>query len=100
VLEHEGKEENRHSFREKRGALVKEENVRAINTPGNEFLEKKQELFNLYLKMPVQFKEDWQLFRKLCREQGVEFEDVLGNLIFQFNKGKIAFKGDLVPDEQ
>ena len=79
---------------------MKEGNVRAINTPENEFLEKKQELFNLYLKMPVQFKEDWKLFRNLCRKQGAEFEDVLGNLIIQFNKEKIAFKGDLVPDEQ
>jgi hypothetical protein len=73
---------------------------RAINTPVNEFLEKKQELFNLYLKMPVQFKEEWQLFRKNCKKQGVEFEDVLGDLIIQFNKGKMAFKGDLVSDEQ
>ncbi len=79
---------------------MKDVNDRAINTPENEFLEKKQELFNLYLKMPVQFKEDWKLFRKRCKKQGVEFEDVLGDLIIQFNKGKIAFKGDLVPDEQ
>ena len=63
-----------------------------INTPENEFLVKKQELFNLYLKMPVQFKADWRLFRKRCKEQGFEFEDVLGNLIIQFNKGKISFK--------
>ena len=67
-------------------------NVRAINTPENEFLEKKQELFNLYLKMPVQFKSDWKLFRKRCKEQGLEFEDVLGNLIIQFNEQRISFK--------
>jgi hypothetical protein len=79
---------------------VKEVNARVINTPENEFLEKKQELFNLYLKMPVQFKEDWQLFRKRCKKQGFEFEDVLGDLIIQFNKGKIAFTGEQVPDEQ
>ncbi len=68
-----------------------------INTPPNEFLEKKQELFNLYLKMPVQFKKDYELFRKLVREQGFEHEDVLGNLIIQFNKGKISFKRKLGP---
>ena len=73
---------------------------RFINTPENEFLEKKQELFNLYLKMPVQFKEDWKLFRKRCKKQGFEFEDVLGDLIIQFNKGNITFKGESVPDEQ
>ena len=74
--------------------------VRAITTPENEFLERKQELFNLYLKMPVQFKADWQLFRKRCRKQGFEFEDVLGDLIIQFNKGRISCKGVLVPDER
>jgi hypothetical protein len=79
---------------------LKEVNARAIKTPKNEFLEKKQELFNLYLKMPVQFKEAWKLFRKHCKKQGLEFEDVLGDLIIQFNKGKIAFKGESVPDEQ
>lgn len=79
---------------------MKEENKRAISLPENEFLEKKQELFNLYLKMPVQFKEDWKLFRKRCKELGFEFEDVLGDLLIQFNKGKIAFKGGQVPDEQ
>jgi hypothetical protein len=88
------------TWRDNRGALMKEENLRAINLPGNEFLEKKQELFNLYLKMPVQFKEDWKLFRKRCKKQGFEFEDVLGDLIIQFNKGKIAYKGEQVPDEQ
>lgn len=70
-----------------------------INTPENEFLKKKQELFNLYLKMPVQFKADWRLFRKRCKEQGFEHEDVLGNLIIQFNKGKISFKKSLNPNE-
>lgn len=78
---------------------MKEKNVRAINTPENEYLEKKQELFNLYLKMPVQFKKDFELFRKLVRKQGFEHEDVLGNLIIQFNKGKISFKKNLNPDE-
>lgn len=79
---------------------MREGNAGAINTPKNEFLEKKQELFNLYLKMPVQFKEDWKLFRKRCKKQGFEFEDVLGNLIVQFHKGEITFKGDIVHDEQ
>lgn len=73
---------------------MRELNARAINTPENEFLEKKQELFNLYLKMPVQFKEDWKLFRNRCKKKGFEFEDVLGDLIIQFNKG------EQVPDEQ
>ena len=71
---------------------MEEKNTRTINTPKNEFLEKKPELFNLYLKMPVQFKTDWQLFRKRCKKQGFEFEDVLGSLIIQFNKGKISFR--------
>ncbi|MHC4460521.1 MAG: hypothetical protein ACYS30_03730 [Planctomycetota bacterium] len=71
-----------------------------IKTPENEFLKKKQELFNLYLKMPVQFKTDWKLFRKRCNKQGFEFEDVLGNLIIRFNKGKIRFKGELISDEK
>ena len=79
---------------------MKEVNARTINTPENEFLEKKQELFNLYIKMPVQFKKDYELFRKIIRKQGFEHEDVLGNLILQFNKGMIAFKGESVPDEQ
>ena len=73
---------------------MKEGNVRSINTPENEFLEKKQELFNLYLKMPVQFKADWKLFRKLVRKQGLKFEDVLGDLIIQFNERKISYKGN------
>ena len=71
-----------------------------INTPANEFPEKKQELFNLYLKMPVQFKADWQLFRKRCGKQGYEFEDVLGHLIVQFNKGKISFNKRLGRNER
>jgi hypothetical protein len=78
---------------------MKEINTRAINTPRNEFLEKKPELFNLYLKMPVKFKEDWKLFRKRCKKEGFEFEDVMGNLIMQYIKGKIAFKGELVHNE-
>ena len=73
---------------------MKEGNVRTINIPENEFLEKKQELFNLYLKMPVQFKKDYRLFRKLVRKQGLEFEDVLGDLIIQFNERKISVKGN------
>jgi len=64
----------------------------AIETPRNEFLPRKQKLFNLYLKMPVQFKEDWKLFRKHCRKHGFEFEDILGDLIIRFNKGEIGFK--------
>lgn len=66
---------------------------RRINTPDSEFLAKKQELFNLYLKMPVQFKADWKSFRKRCKRRGLEFEDVLGDLIIQFNKGEISFRG-------
>ena len=73
---------------------MKEKNVRSINTPKNEFLEKKQELFSLNLKMPVQFKADWKLFREHCRKQGLEFEDVLGDLIIQFNERKISVKGN------
>lgn len=79
---------------------MKEVNVRAINTPDNEFLEKKPELFNLYLKMPVEFKKDWKLFRKRCKKMGLEFEDVLGNLILQYTQGKIAFKSELAPNGQ
>jgi DNA polymerase III delta prime subunit len=78
---------------------MKEKNVRSMNTPENEFLDKKQELFNLYLKMPVQFKKDYELFRKIVRKQGLEHEDVLGNLIIQFTKGEISFKKNLNPDE-
>jgi hypothetical protein len=78
--------------------MNKEQN-KFINTPENEFLEKKQELFNLRLQMPVQFKKDWELFRKRCKTKGYEFEDVLGNLIIKFNKGKISFKRNLSLNE-
>jgi hypothetical protein len=70
-----------------------------INTPENEFLEKEQDMFDLNLKMPVQFKADWQSFRKRCKRQGFEFEDVLGNLIIQFSKGKISFNKRLGRNE-
>jgi len=73
--------------------VMKKGNARAINTPENEFLKRKPELFNMYLKMPVQFKEEWLLFKKRCNKLGVEFEDVLGDLIVQFNKGDISYKG-------
>jgi hypothetical protein len=72
---------------------MKTENGGMIVTPGNEFLKHKSELFNLYLKMPAEFKEDWLLFKKNCRKQGLEFEDVIGDLIIQFNKGGITYKG-------
>jgi hypothetical protein len=88
------KGESRIAKKGKKGVLMRNGDTRTIDTPENEFLPKKQELFNLYLKMPVQFKEDWLLFRKRCREQGLLFEDVLGNLIMQFHKGDIFFKGD------
>jgi hypothetical protein len=78
---------------------MRDEKVRAIITPKNEFLEKKQELFNLYLKMPVQFKEDWISFRKRCKKQGFEFKNLMGNLIIQFNKEEIAFKEYPVQDD-
>jgi hypothetical protein len=74
---------------------MQKENTRTINTPENEFLEREQELFTMKLLMPVQFKEDWQLFRKRCNKLGVEFEDVLGNLIIQFNDGGISYKGTI-----
>ena len=67
--------------------------ARTLITPDNEFLEKKQELFNMYLKMPVQFKEDWFMFKGHCHKLGVEFEDVLGDLIVQFNRGDVSYKG-------
>jgi hypothetical protein len=66
---------------------------RRIITPENEFPKRKQELFNLYLKMPVEFEQEWQHFKKECGKLGVEFEDVLGDLITQFNKGDISYKG-------
>ena len=31
---------------------------------------------------------------------GFEFEDVLGDLIIQFNKGKAAFKGEKIDEKQ
>lgn len=83
----------------KKEAVVNTDLNRHINTPENEFLEKKQELFNLYLKMPVEFKNDYELFRKLVKKRGFEHEDVLGNLIIQFNKGMISFKKNLNPNE-
>ena len=64
-----------------------------ILTPENEFLIRKPELFNLYLKMPIQFKKDWLLFKNNCDKLGVEFEDVLGDLIVQFNNGDISYRG-------
>ena len=73
---------------------MQEKYSRAINTPENEFLKREQELFTMKLIMPVQFKEDWHFFKKQCRKLGVEFEDVLGNLIIQFNNGNISYKGD------
>ena len=76
---------------------MQEENSRTINTPANEFPKRKQELFTMNLIMPVQFKEDWYLFRKRCSNMGVEFEDVLGNLIIQFNNGDTSYKGK-IPD--
>jgi len=74
---------------------MQKENTRIINTPENEFLARKQELFSMKLIMPVQFKEDWHLFKKLCRKLGFEFEDVLGNLIIQFNHGDISYEGNI-----
>lgn len=70
-------------------------NGKTINTPENEFIKRKQELYVMRLLMPVQFKEDWHLFRKRCNELGVEFEDVLGDLIIQFNHGSISYKGNI-----
>lgn len=72
---------------------MREENSRAIYTPENEFLERQLELFTMKLKMPIQFKEDWHLFKKQCSNLGVEFEDVLGDLIIQFNHGGISYQG-------
>jgi len=72
---------------------MKSGNARTIVTPENEFLKHRPELFNMYLKMPVQFKAEWLLFKKNCRKVGVEFEDVLGDLLTQFNRGGISYKG-------
>lgn len=66
--------------------------ARSIMTPENEFLEHEPELFNLYLKMPVQFKGDWRAFKKKCAALGTEFEDVLGDLIRQFNCGEASYR--------
>ncbi len=65
-----------------------------FDTPKNEFLKKKQESFNLFLRMPVRFKKEWILFRKYCHEKGFEFEDVLGSLIIQVNNGTIHLSKD------
>jgi hypothetical protein len=65
---------------------------RTIHTPDNEFLPREQVSFNLYLKMPVRYKEAWGEFKRNCTRRGIEFEDVLGDLIDQFNKGGIPFK--------
>jgi hypothetical protein len=73
--------------------------ARTIDTPENEFLERKQELFSMNLRMPVQFKEDWHFFRRRCSILGFEFEDVLGDLIIQFNKGSISYKGPVTSDD-
>ena len=66
---------------------------KTLTTPENEFLKRTPELFNMYLKMPVKFKPEWLFFKKKCRRLGVEFEDVLGDLLTQFNKGGISYKG-------
>jgi hypothetical protein len=66
---------------------------RTILTPENEFLLREQASFNLYLKMPVPFKEAWGEFKRNCTRMGIEFEDVLGDLIVQFNKGDIRYRG-------
>lgn len=79
---------------------MEKRNAREIETPQNEFLERRQELFNLYLKMPVYFKAEWQSFRRCCRKRGFEFEDVLGSLIIQFNRGKISFRGEVARDRR
>lgn len=72
---------------------MKTGNARRIITPQNEFLKRKPELFNMYLKMPAQFKDEWLLFRKNCEKLGVEFEDVLGDLLIQFNNKEVFYKG-------
>jgi hypothetical protein len=66
---------------------------RTIITPENEFLKREPELFTMNLLMPVQFTEDWLVFKKHCSKLGVEFEDVLGDLIIQFNNGGVSYKG-------
>jgi hypothetical protein len=88
------KESIGHSTSHERGATMQKENNRAIRTPENEFIKRKQELFTMNLIMPVQFKNDWHIFKKQCRKLGVEFEDVLGNLIIQFNNGDVSYTGE------
>jgi hypothetical protein len=73
---------------------MKTGNARTIITPENEFPKRKQELFTMNLLMPAQFKEEWFAFKKHCNKLGAEFEDVLGDLIIQFNKGCISYKGN------
>jgi hypothetical protein len=72
---------------------MKTRTARTLLTPENEFLQHEQVLFNLYLKMPVQYKETWREFRQKCSKRGLEFEDVLGDLLIQFNEGGISYKG-------
>ena len=88
------KESIGHSTSHERGATMHKENYRAICTPENEFIKRNQELFTMNLIMPVQFKDDWHIFKKQCNTLGVEFEDVLGNLIIQFNNGSISYTGE------
>ena len=64
--------------------------ARNIETPENQFLEKRPELFRMNLLMPVQFKGDWILFKRRCTQLGLDLEDVLGDLIRQFNAGGIS----------
>lgn len=66
---------------------------RTILTPDNEFLPREPALFNLYLKMPVEFRDAWGEFKRTCNRQGFAFEDVLGDLIVQFNHGDISYQG-------
>ncbi|MFZ5856317.1 MAG: hypothetical protein ACOYZ6_05765 [Chloroflexota bacterium] len=70
---------------------MKKENARTISTPENEFLVRKQELFTMKLLMPAHFKDEWLLFKKNCNKLGLEFEDVLGDLIVQFNNGDVFY---------
>jgi hypothetical protein len=73
-------------------------NPRSINTPKNQFLKRKPESFRLNLRMPYEFKEIFHFFRKLTRDQGLEWEDVLGNLMAQFNVGNISFDRTMKSD--
>jgi hypothetical protein len=65
-----------------------------INTPTNEFQKRKQELYTMKLCMPIEYKEEWLGFKKSCTKLGVEFEDVLGDLFAQFNRGDISYQGN------